>query len=158
MTETRPEDSFLRCVSEWSDLHDSVLRHLEIVPASWKDSMDSLTISAKKSLCSSTRFGARETIESLERVLDRMYEIVRGEVDDVELKSRMKDVVVMVESDFQFKEVVIREICEGNEISSTRKTKLLTMYRQKSFLNPFVVNRSMRYIRLYQAAQNNEKK
>ena len=114
--------------------------------------MDSLSDSTKKSLCSETRFGAKETIETLEKVLNEMYEIVR-DVDDLKLKRRMKDVLVMMESDFQFKEVAIREICEGDEVSSTRKTKLLTMYRQKSFLNPFVVNSSMRYIRLSQAAQ-----
>ena len=151
------EDSFLRCVSEWTDLHDSILKRLESIPISWKDesSMDSLSDSTKKSLCSETRFGAKETIETLEKVLNEMYEIVR-DVDDLKLKRRMKDVLVMMESDFQFKEVAIREICEGDEVSSTRKTKLLTMYRQKSFLNPFVVNSSMRYIRLSQAAQSKE--
>ena len=81
-----------------------------------------------------------------------MVEIIKN-VKDLKLKPRMKEVLVMMESDFQFKEFAIREICEGDEVSSTRKTKLLTMYRQKSFLNPFVVNSSMRYIRLSQAAQ-----
>ena len=93
-----------------------------------------------------------ETIAKLEKVLNEMVEIIKN-VSDLKLKSRMKEVLVMMESDFQFKEFAIREICEVTRCPRRERRKLLTMYRQKSFLNPFVVNSSMRYIRLSQAAQ-----
>jgi len=140
-------EAFLRSVSEWSDLHDTILKRLEIVPLSEndRDTIDSLSISAKKSLIAQTAFGTASTIDKLDTVLNRMYKILRHAEGDI--KERMHDIVVMIESDFQFKERTIREICDDIDVSSSRKNKLLTMYRQKSFLNSFIVERSMHFLR-----------
>ena len=108
-------EAFLRSVSEWSDLHDTILKRLEIVPLSEndRDTIDSLSISAKKSLIAQTAFGTASTIDKLDTVLNRMYKILRHAEGDI--KERMHDIVVMIESDFQFKERTIREICDDIE-------------------------------------------
>ena len=141
---------FIRCVEEWSELHDSILKRLELVPSSQHDdeTMLSMSESSKKILTSETRFGSISMIKSLENVLNDMYDILRS-TKDAELHKRMNDIVVMIESDFQFKNHAIREICEKDETLS--KTRALTMYRQKSFLNPLIVEPAMRFIRHHAA-------